>query len=1652
MQIVRSLKKHFVKVSLAMLLLAMVGIASLTPTHAAINKQVNFQGRLTDPSGNIVADGTYNMEFKLYSVSSGGTALWTETRTGGNKVTVSRGLFSIQLGEVQSLASFNFNQDPLYLGVNIGGTGTPGWDGEMTPRHRLGASPQAIYSADSDQLDGQDSTYFTNASNISSGTLADGRLSSNVALKNINNNFSTGQSIGGDLTVNTNTLKVDSANGRVGIGTATPGVLFDVYGNAADTGAQVLSGNATKYSYFSLGRSSADFQLAVAAATNQFLTGTAAGDSVIRAGLGGTQVIHIGMGSQILATFNASGLNVGIGNISGTFSGSGASITSLSASNISSGTLANARLSTNVALLNRASQVFTGTAQTFRNSSNGVNAFQVQNSSQFQIFNVDTSTTANLLASNPGFEVNTTGWAAKGTLSPALSRVTTNSYSGVASASVSPNAANSGIQFAVSQAVSTQYTFSAYVRASGSNFSTLQVGHQNVSGTDATDCTTNFTPVTTGWTRVSCTFTTAASVTTPNVYIKQTDATARTWYVDAAQLVTGAQAAAYNPGGTLQLRGVVNSPVTFQNKEDSTTGLSVTNAAGANQFSVDTLNGQLNIGADTNLYRSSADTLKTDDALVVTGNLTGSGSTNNLQGTNASTYLTSIYNQSTNSAAKGLSIRVDQNSATNVALNVQSGASTNILQATADGSVTVGSSSTGTLKLLNNAGTNTSGIQFGSSSDTNLYRSTGSTLKTDGKLEVGNTSATSSQLYVRGGSGGTNMLTLDRGTSAFSMALAGGGLSISDDTNSKTVANLYGSGGVNQFFVGQANSVTAQTNSALISAPTHQAAAGTDVAGQNLSIQGGLGTGAGTSGSIIFKTAAVGSSGTTAATSTNRMGIDGPTGNLNLYTASGKTAINLSDTTTTTGITIGGDTNLYRSAANMLTTDDDFQANSAFIGDVGFGSSFAGFKNKNVAAAADYALLQDNNGGTFLNYKAGQELFFRWGNNTIAKFDSGYNFVFDYQNQNKKIYFGSANDTNLYRSAADTLKTDDHFMVGGDAWIQGGTVSIDSGSGLINLDNTNGNTIGADGAGVSIQSAGAVEVDNLVNATGYEVNGTSGISATCSGGQVLTNQVTSGGIVIGGTCAATGATATLQSAYNATSGNTITTTNARDFSITLADTATDSNFITNIATGSTGTFKVQSNGTDRLSIGSAGQLALGAQGSTGGLLIGGDTNLYRSAANTLSTDDDFKAPAVVSSGNVHAYDGTSAWTVMGAQGPSGESGVRFGSSLDTNLYRSAADTLKTDDALSVGNYITSGSWQVANYNTTNNVVVGWKSGAASAISFGGTTANSYDTNIYRSAANALKTDGKLQIGTNAYASGINGDLSVARDGGSSTTGFAYFGSAGNYFGYDGSNFVTSTHFASKGNVSAGANSGAGAFIDADGFGNTGTNLTLCRGYFNEIGNCSSSETFKHDITPLGEAGDAETLRKMMGTEIYNYKTNGDGVQHVGIIAERVPKELTPTTSDGLPQPDFLNISAYVWSGTKALARDHDELKREVQQLKQTVDTLNGSKADASTVLSKNAAEVKQLKVSEKLVTGTIIVEGDLVLDDNRKGANVEVKKGQKKLEVKFGRAQRDESYTIQMTPSWITAYGVTTKTKDGFTVEFDKKAPKDAKLDWTSIR
>ncbi len=136
----------------ALLLSCIFIVPEMVSAAVGINETVSFQGKLVNSDGTNVTNGDYNLEFKIYQggdgIPGGGdeTLKWTETRTGSNKVTVTDGIFRVNLGSVTAFGTnVDWNQDTLWLSINVGGTGsTPSWDGEMNPFIRLTATPYAF--------------------------------------------------------------------------------------------------------------------------------------------------------------------------------------------------------------------------------------------------------------------------------------------------------------------------------------------------------------------------------------------------------------------------------------------------------------------------------------------------------------------------------------------------------------------------------------------------------------------------------------------------------------------------------------------------------------------------------------------------------------------------------------------------------------------------------------------------------------------------------------------------------------------------------------------------------------------------------------------------------------------------------------------------------------------------------------------------------------------------------------------------------------------------------------------------------------------------------------------------------------------------------------------------------------------------------------------------------------------------------------------------------------------------------------------------------------------------------------------------------------------------------------------------------------------
>jgi hypothetical protein len=152
--------------------------AAVAVAAAPVSPVLHYQGRLLDPTtGQAKADGSYPVAFRIYGVATGGSALWTESKS----IVVSRGLFSTLLGDTTALDLTHFDGRELYLGVTVGS------DPEAEPRQRIAYVAYALYAANADTLDGKGATEFAAASHshdggaITSGTIAEARIDPAIA-------------------------------------------------------------------------------------------------------------------------------------------------------------------------------------------------------------------------------------------------------------------------------------------------------------------------------------------------------------------------------------------------------------------------------------------------------------------------------------------------------------------------------------------------------------------------------------------------------------------------------------------------------------------------------------------------------------------------------------------------------------------------------------------------------------------------------------------------------------------------------------------------------------------------------------------------------------------------------------------------------------------------------------------------------------------------------------------------------------------------------------------------------------------------------------------------------------------------------------------------------------------------------------------------------------------------------------------------------------------------------------------------------------------------------------------------------------------------------------------------------------------------------
>jgi hypothetical protein len=189
-----------------------------SPNAAAANPAyINFQGKVVNSNSTNVTDGSYSFTFKLYTAGTGGSLLWTETKT----LTVTSGTFQTELGDTcpiftanacNSSTPLDFNATAnMYLGITFNSDPA----GEMSPRIHFDSVP---YAFNSDKVGGLSASQL--ARNDASNTFTAAQLvqlGSNTAFQ-IQNATSTSNL----FVANTNTSKI-------GIGTASPAEMLNVY-------------------------------------------------------------------------------------------------------------------------------------------------------------------------------------------------------------------------------------------------------------------------------------------------------------------------------------------------------------------------------------------------------------------------------------------------------------------------------------------------------------------------------------------------------------------------------------------------------------------------------------------------------------------------------------------------------------------------------------------------------------------------------------------------------------------------------------------------------------------------------------------------------------------------------------------------------------------------------------------------------------------------------------------------------------------------------------------------------------------------------------------------------------------------------------------------------------------------------------------------------------------------------------------------------------------------------------------------------------------------------------------------------------------------------------------------------------------------------
>ncbi|MEI7513161.1 MAG: tail fiber domain-containing protein [bacterium] len=214
--------------------------------NADVPNIISYQGTLSDTGGNTLggAGTTYYFKFSFWDSPTvgSGTKVWPTSAPTAIPLTVRHGSFNVRIGDTDAsypdTLDYNWNSSQkVYLQIEISSNNT---DFEtLSPRSIITSAP---FSQVSNQVNG------TNPSSFGTSTPFLNTLISALS-NNINSAVMTIKGMVGQVASlfnikdsNDNTLFTVTADGKVGVGTATPGVKLAVAGSKNSTLLQLRSG------------------------------------------------------------------------------------------------------------------------------------------------------------------------------------------------------------------------------------------------------------------------------------------------------------------------------------------------------------------------------------------------------------------------------------------------------------------------------------------------------------------------------------------------------------------------------------------------------------------------------------------------------------------------------------------------------------------------------------------------------------------------------------------------------------------------------------------------------------------------------------------------------------------------------------------------------------------------------------------------------------------------------------------------------------------------------------------------------------------------------------------------------------------------------------------------------------------------------------------------------------------------------------------------------------------------------------------------------------------------------------------------------------------------------------------------------------------